>query len=1813
MKKRQNTGKSIIMGINNKSIRIASIFIVFSLIFIALSVPVSAANPQIKVTTNRMVILDDPNSNYVSVTAAAQTGENFGLPGSWSSDMWNGESTTIRGVALVLNESGMPQSDVTVTFYVKDWDDAGAHTLKRDTNNKQSTTDANGLATVSFDLNDVQQYGYWTIVASATVNSLDVSGSSVFVYNWWGCQNCHGSPYSNGGDDKGYKLKATATSKYDPVSPYITGRDWHAKIYDNAHGTGGGDLNEGECWSCHNSYDQDLHLGQVRRSDGSSYIGRGVPSTYGEHSGKICADCHATIAATDPGTQTIKSCDASGCHVQATGQQNLKLTQIPVVSLTSGAKNSNYSALDVTLGIRTFSGVFPTTATFNSNALKGAKSHTSASSQEVPCTICHGPMHNVTKPSPSGTSNAYTEESQCLYCHEDKKHSTSPQVECTACHSQDAHKVRVLSSAATGNAADYPSTAAQYDRVDYVLRGASNALTYTSSDCVKCHNTSSSVSTFFNNISTLGGNPPYTQAYTPETDWMSKDIAYHNGSVGAATGVGCTVCHQSDNATQYHSIPFMQTDASFTNANATAVDCADCHLAGNTANTYVEGLGETPPEVNRKHNDNVDCQFCHDRSPHGKPKFISISASLADGTIAAGDYTETKANSIGMTNCTSCHVNATATLNTYFGTSETIPQQDRFGHAIAFHNGTAGGSTGVTCNVCHSDMHMAGYLNSSAQYQTSNVSAVGCADCHVNGNAANTYVNETFGLVIPEVARGHNGHIDCRLCHEESPHGKPHFINDSANLSDGVVDESDYTTIRSEAMVGCSKCHVNGNETLISFQGVTATIPKTDWYGYTITNHNNSEDFDCDICHNSMHDVGYLNNSAGFEAIFDANTTVTCSECHTDGTTVNNYADSNNVTPPIREFHNDAVDCSACHSKSPHGIRLRHNNGSFVDGYSLFTDEVNKVNCTSCHYANGPVNATTLGVERFPKFFADDLKHSINASSGKLWNESTYWNNPIEACGYCHGLEAMHATNALGNITHIYNGDNVIGANLDTTTTHWCAMCHISSYPGYNGTKFSPVPPTIMVNNTGNTTSWVYSSLEWFDHVDLAGAYEDRKCRSCHGDEILVLNSDAKVTDLMHFVGVGENGGDDCVLCHDLGGVATAQVNVTVFNASIHAGINQGGADSTGNPDNLACIGCHSSDGVQINTHPDKKSSPWVCDNCHVETGARNASTWLAGNATPQIIYNHYKGSDRNSTIIHAGEDETTDRLSCVACHNLSEMKNANDDDHNLAASEIAHYGKNRSDLRTAGVDDCAYCHQNTSTVFDVAMDINATYHKDMPEHTTLGGGPTCTNATCHGSGLIHDSTLQKPTLNTALCQECHSDKHPHNEIVSCDRCHTDHSTTDKDIHGIKFIQFDGSYSTSNSTGANCTTCHQNSVITSTSLNLTRLPKINGTLMHSNNASQGQVWNTTTGYWTDEDESCEYCHGQTKHTTALGRLTNFSGTNTINQSLSTGTWCQSCHYQNYASGSDTYDKMVATFTTLGLAIPPEITNNTSYGTYAINPAEYFDHQLDNYNDSSCMKCHYNGTAPNMTTLTHGVVIGGQSPDCTNCHTRDGRTPHIVNVTAVSMGVHVNLNNNTDVGPYPAITAACWGCHASNGTNQYGHPDKYNAAWACADCHVENGAANATLAGPYANATRTGSHFPGNVVEGVRTYPTDENNSCVSCHINSVVANTGVTYAVGYSSTSVKDANASHYSTKANLLTTTDATNCKHCHASGSSGYGAPVQITVGTHGFGFSTCQESCHNSAWETSGNVSLHNSSIGIYQNDAGCYNGKTGCHTQ
>jgi hypothetical protein len=289
--------------------------------------------------------------------------------------------------------------------------------------------------------------------------------------------------------------------------------------------------------------------------------------------------------------------------------------------------------------------------------------------------------------------------------------------------------------------------------------------------------------------------------------------------------------------------------------------------------------------------------------------------------------------------------------------------------------------------------------------------------------------------------------------------------------------------------------------------------------------------------------------------------------------------------------------------------------------------------------------------------------------------------------------------------------------------------------------------------------------------------------------------------------------------------------------------------------------------------------------------------------------------------------------------------------------SSFYHYGKNRSselrtqhnssdcgagsttcDLSDMAADtnytytDCTYCHQNATTAFSSAMNYSGqgeNSHENMTDHTDNSGGPACLdchyNASQSAQGRIHDSGLFKPEKDYAtggagmydsanVCEQCHTDKEVHSsappnaDTLECADCHANASVytsgySNKQIHGIRYVTQTGAYSApwTKTNVADCTTCHMGSSLTS--VNNTNIPKVptpTGEFNHSENASAGNIWNTSTpgylGPWkpaANNLNACWYCHGnvtEVQHNiTGLGRIDKAYDDNDqiINGSIST--------------------------------------------------------------------------------------------------------------------------------------------------------------------------------------------------------------------------------------------------------------------------------------------------------------------------------------
>ncbi|SNQ61559.1 fibronectin type III domain-containing protein [Candidatus Methanoperedens nitratireducens] len=747
--------------------------------------------------------------------------------------------------------------------------------------------------------------------------------------------------------------------------------------------------------------------------------------------------------------------------------------------------------------------------------------------------------------------------------------------------------------------------------------------------------------------------------------------------------------------------------------------------------------------------------------------------------------------------------------------------------------------------------------------------------------------------------------------------------------------------------------------------------------------------------------------------------------------------------------------------------------------------------CANCHMGEGDnypstFNATTVHPEHFETtdintvHCGDDLCntqttytstqqcqqcHPFKAPS---WAGHPYPRQPVE-CSGCHkspsgGNAALVCENCHGDRTttesvlaprygqdrHYQNETcNDCHNNLTSLITKpSCTTCHPRPGSILNGTA---IPDSIQ-NTSHSLGKTVPCGLCHNREHDVKSLYtlDTTVCRTCHTG--ITHNMGAQCTACHgsdpHNITIVA--GPNCIDCHDIGKVASHQINSSAMNSSnaIHANLNRNATNSTGIPaENKKCWGCHDSNGSQPSgvSMGDRFTNPYKCYDCHNAIGKPYNNVSSAPNVSQHFL---------NGTSIKAALNASDNSSSCIVCHNLTEMKvDYTGDNYGTDFSFPSHYGKSRAldpQVRQGNATDCAYCHQNTSTAFVVAMmDLN---NSNISNHSMRynSSNPPCVQ--CHNSGWIHNSTLTKPALtlpNSTFCLSCHGNngsggtnysgmvtgiREKHNNTINCTECHFNSS---RDIHPVKYLQPDESYSTGNSTGVNCTNCHQGTAFYP---GLSKIPpKIPSPLHHSDNPSNGTRWNST-GYWdnTSEITACIYCHNDTRHkAAALGRPESWRGDNKVNSSITnTSNWCAGCHYQGYTSGGKNYGNMTSAFISANLPVPPEITN----GIYAPNtmPGFYYHNLTPDYNDSTCKTCHSiglnNGT---MDAFLHNIT----ARDCKGCHFSYNVMNSSGSPTAPARYVNSIMFNEGAHG-----NVSCRSCHTA-GHNSIG------ARKACEDCHA----------------------------------------------------------------------------------------------------------------------------------------------------------------
>ncbi|MCX9012531.1 MAG: hypothetical protein OIN66_15615 [Candidatus Methanoperedens sp.] len=1498
--------------------------------------------------------------------------------------------------------------------------------------------------------------------------------------------------------------------------------------------------------------------------------------TQSNHANAGCYYCHVGYAATKTGTygytgdvhrnRTCDFCHGTWTYIRDTGSSGGKgIPKMPSCSDCHLIFNNNLTDMNTLANLAAGNNISVYSYNYDRKAPLTAHNGTDYSLiKSVPCVVCHGPAHNNTKPDPNiVNTNNVTEYTQCISCHNSyNRHNNS--VSCTVCHSQDAHSIKVFAQNAT-----------------YVT-GKTNPAR---GNCTNCHQNS----TFQDILEAqpkaggyTGRNPP--QIPTP----LNHSIDPYSGALWNGTQPGywnnksqlsaCNYCHGSvlHNTSALGNISKVK-GTNFLNQSLIGGSwCANCHYK-NAPNYAGNQFSPQPPEVLNLNglvpsnardgttfynhsdalssgSDDATCKGCHNNRLASDATSLNLSHNVATGSEGGRD-------------CVSCHDK---------GKSIEKVDVSKMNQTDSIHNVLNNNSVIVTpglnpdnkrCWACHTNSSLGAdnvvneaELPSSGHPNSYNVPKK-CTQCHIQGNFSGLVVSEHFsGSTDIRTKFYANTNDSCVNCHNKTemllpnsdPSGPKSIYASVSHYGSNKTNDVPYI---SGSSANCSYCHQNLTSAF------TTEMNDASWNS-TISNHTAlGTNPACINCHNS----GRIHFATLTKPAVSA---TLCANCHTN-----------------KDKHNGSVQCSQCHmqsNRSIHPIQYLQPDATFK--VNSPANKSTAINCTNCHQGAG-----ITGFNNAP-IIPDPLKHSANLSNGTIWG--MYWTSEQGSCYYCHG-NTKHNNTALGRINNLtQDANNTKNGALQTTT--WCADCHYSDAANtkYLGSQWSPVPPTITIDNTGKNG--------WQNHSTyLSGGYRDSNCQTCHASNGTYTSTSLNYS---HSLNEGVAGGANCVGCHNAGGTAGPGrlVNVSAMNDTnaIHKNLNRNAVTSL-SAENKKCWACHGSGSEPGSGHPSNYRTPYRCADCHISGAGQNT------NFTPSNILEvtqHYW----NGTSI-----KTSAVTSCYDCHNKNEMMLGLNLDPDGAASvygganggsnSTSHYGKKRSDYPVQGTNEyCYQCHSNPSTAFPFVDAAN----KTIANHSTnYASSPNC--ADCHATqaGRIHNSTLYKPAFslpNSTFCLNCHGaggsaaikNKEQHNGILDCTQCHLNST---RSIHPVRYLQDGGaSWDTARTNAVNCTNCHQGAGIAG----FNNAPIIPDTLKHSASLSNGTTWGT---YWTSEQGSCYYCHGNTKHNnTALGTINSLTldPNNTRSGALTTTTWCADCHYSDSANANYLGSQWSPA--------PPAITVNNTGKSGWENHTSYI---ASGYKDEKCRSCHALNGAYGTTSLnySHSLNVGiSGGADCISCH-YVGSSYHNIDTIAANASVHsgMNSNNATSAG-FAAIDGACWACHDTDGnvTNNPSNQimgDIYNTPKKCDDCHLASGTYYSQASGW--GAPTVSEHYYS--ASQIKAGNSDSNiASCINCHENvseMVLRNNDSDYG-SFAGDGIRLAGGNmsfyHYGKSRSDLRTWDsgqAENCSYCHQNTSTAFAAGMlnpayNSSIQNHSSTQASpgCYNStCHNSGW-------IHNSTL-------------------
>jgi hypothetical protein len=705
-------------------------------------------------------------------------------------------SGNFTAFALLL-DNGLPVNGTNITFEIY-----ANGTLKTTLFN---ITQQNGLASVSYNasgdftiVNDTD-YGNWTITAYNTSNSAVRGSTNMSILgggNMTSGRNSTTGAAITCSSTRGYCHRITAITLNGsnlnyPRSPYTGGYGKNNSFAQVAHLFNSHSSSGRGCYFCHPGY-------SANNSDAYGY-------TNDVHKNRSCDFCHGNwtyikdqTGGGGAGIPKMPSC--YDCHPI----YNNNLTNISTLANLTPGPDNNVTGVNISVYSYNYSTGTPLTAHNGTNSSLIAS---------VPCVVCHGPAHNVTKPDPlPANTNNVTEYTQCTACHNAyQRHNNS--VNCTVCHSQDAHMIKVFARNAT-----YINGSTSADR----------------GNCTNCHQNS----TFLDALllkpragAYSGSDPPqipkpvsHGADINSGRKWNETPGYWINGTDGSAQNSSCLYCHgiTLHNATALGRPSLLQGSNTVNSTISTSTSwCASCHWQG-----YSSGANTS--------NDTVST-FNFPNEPLLVPPEITGNASFGANKSNPAYYNHSGFSDYNDSTCRNCHgsVNSSTSITGFM------------------HNLAVGGVNCINCHdtggiaqkeVSFSSLNNTDSVHRNLNFNNSNSTSANnsrCWACHGDGDGSES------AQPTDRHPSNYNAPNNCNNddCHSisQSQYNETmiysHFQNASLNSNPNNVTNYNITTTEQ-----CQNCHIN------------SLVTKDNNSNLALVSHYGSKDnlvdsFNCIYCH----------------------------------------------------------------------------------------------------------------------------------------------------------------------------------------------------------------------------------------------------------------------------------------------------------------------------------------------------------------------------------------------------------------------------------------------------------------------------------------------------------------------------------------------------------------------------------------------------------------------------------------------------------------------------------------------------------------------------------------------------------------------------------------------------------------------------------------------------------------------------------------------------------------------------------------------------------------------------------------------------